>query len=44
MSRHGSDLQASVVDSNSGSTTSGTFTVTLHPSTGSDTVIVFNKG
>jgi len=40
----GSDLQASVVDSNPGSTTSGTFTVTLHPSTGSDTIIVFNKG
>ncbi len=40
----GSDLQASVVDSNPGSTTSGTFTVTLHPSSGSDTVIVFNKG
>lgn len=38
-----SNLTASVVDSNSGSQTSGTFTVTLHPATGSDTTIVFNK-
>lgn len=38
------DLTASVVDSNAGDPTSGTFTVTLHPATGSDTTIVFNKG
>ena len=43
-STSGSNLTASVVDSNSGSTTLGTFTVTLHPATGSDTTIVFNKG
>lgn len=40
----GNDVQASVVDSNPSSTTAGTFTVTLHPVSGSDTVIVFNKG
>jgi PKD repeat protein len=40
----GSNLQASVVDSNPGNAASGTFTVTLHPATGNDTVIVFNKG
>jgi hypothetical protein len=38
------NVTASVVDSNSGDPTSGTFTVTLHPSAGSDTTIVFNKG
>lgn len=37
-------VTASVVDSNSGSATSGTFTVTLAPAVGSSTVIVFNKG
>jgi hypothetical protein len=37
-------VTATVVDSNSGSTTSGTFTVTLAPAAGSSTVIVFNKG
>jgi hypothetical protein len=40
----GSNLQAGVVDSTPGDAASGTFTVTLHPATGSDTVIVFNKG
>jgi hypothetical protein len=39
-----SNLTASVVDSNPGSPTSGTFTVTLHPAAGADTIIVFNKG
>ena len=37
-------VTASVVDSNSGNPASGTFTVTLHPATGSDTTVVFNKG
>lgn len=39
-----SNIDATVVDSNPGSTTSGTFTVTLHAPSGADTVIVFNKG
>jgi len=38
------NVAASVVDSNPGDPTSGTFTVTLHPLVGSDTVILFNKG
>ena len=37
-------VTASVVDSNSGNPSSGTFTVTLAPASGSSTVIVFNKG
>jgi hypothetical protein len=37
------NLTASVVDSNPGDPTSGTFTVTLHPSVGSDTTVVFDK-
>jgi hypothetical protein len=40
----GSNLTASVVDSNPASTTDGIFTVTLHPGSGSDVVIVFVKG
>lgn len=40
----GSNLTASVVDSTPADPTTGTFTVTLHPATGSDTTIVFNKG
>jgi hypothetical protein len=40
----GANVTASVVDSNSGDPTSGTFTVTLAPAAGSSTVIVFNKG
>lgn len=40
----GSNVTASVVDSSPGTPTSGTFTVTLQPSGGSPTVIVFNKG
>jgi hypothetical protein len=41
----GSNLTASVTDSNSGCANvgTGTLTVTLHPSAGSDTTIVFNK-
>jgi len=38
------NITASVVDSAPGDPTTGTFTVTLHPATGSDTKIVFNKG
>jgi len=38
------NLTVSVVDSNPASTTDGTFTVTLHPGSGSDAVIVFVKG
>jgi hypothetical protein len=37
-------VTASVSDSNSGDPTTGTFTVTLTPSVGSATIIVFNKG
>jgi hypothetical protein len=40
----GSNLTASLVDSNPGDPTTGTFTVTLHPASGADTVVVFNKG
>jgi hypothetical protein len=40
----GSNLTTSVVDSNPASTTDGTFTVTLHPGSGSDVAIVFQKG
>jgi hypothetical protein len=40
----GSNLTATVVDSNPADPTSGTFTVTLTPSVGSVTTIVFNKG
>jgi hypothetical protein len=40
----GANVTASVVDSNPGDPTSGTFTVTLTPSVGSATTIVFNKG
>jgi len=39
-----SNLTASVLDSNPASSTDGTFTVTLHPGSGSDVVIVFQKG
>jgi hypothetical protein len=39
-----SNLTSSVVDSNPASPTDGTFTVTLHPGSGSDVVIVFVKG
>lgn len=41
--RAAANLTASVVDSNADDPTSGTFTVTLHPSSGSDTTVVFNK-
>jgi hypothetical protein len=37
-------VTATISDSNSGDPTSGTFTVTLTPSVGSATTIVFNKG
>jgi hypothetical protein len=37
------NLMASAVDSNPIDPTSGTLTVTLHPSVGSDTTLVFNK-
>ncbi len=37
------NLTASVVDSNPVDPTSGTFTITLHPASGFDAVIVFNK-
>jgi hypothetical protein len=40
----GANITASVVDSAPGNPTTGTFTVTLHPSAGADTIIVFNKG
>jgi hypothetical protein len=40
----GQNITASVVDSAPGNLLSGTFTVTLHPATGPDTTIVFNKG
>jgi hypothetical protein len=39
----GSNITASLVDSNPSDPTSGAFTVTLHPPTGSDTIIMFNK-
>jgi hypothetical protein len=39
-----SALAASVLDSNPGDPTTGAFTVTLSPSVGSATTIVFNKG
>lgn len=38
------NLTASVVDSAPTNPASGTFTVTLHPTAGADTVLVFNKG
>jgi hypothetical protein len=38
------NLAASAVDSRPADPTTGTFTVTLHPSTGGDTLIVFQKG
>jgi hypothetical protein len=38
------NVTASLVDSVPADPNAGTFTITLHPSTGSDTVIVFNKG
>jgi hypothetical protein len=38
------NLTATVADSNPGNSTAGTFTVTLHPATGSDVVVVFQKG
>jgi hypothetical protein len=37
-------VTATVSDSNSGDPTTGTFTVTLTPSVGGATIIVFNKG
>jgi len=40
----GSNIQATLVDSNLADPATGTFTITLHPTTGNDTVIVFNKG
>lgn len=40
----GSNVDASVVDSSPGTPASGTFTVTLHPAVGADTVVVFEKG
>ncbi|MBS0417923.1 MAG: PKD domain-containing protein [Proteobacteria bacterium] len=40
----GSNIQATLVDSNQSDPATGTFTVTLHPSAGSDTILVFNKG
>jgi len=38
------DVTATVVDSAPSDPNTGTFTVRLHPSSGADTVIVFNKG
>jgi hypothetical protein len=40
----GANLTASMVDSSPSTPLSGTFTVTLHPATGSDTTIVIQKG
>jgi len=40
----GSNIQATLADSNPADPATGSFTVTLHPMAGSDTVIVFNKG
>jgi hypothetical protein len=40
----GTNHTATVVDSNAGSPTTGTFTITITPSAGSATTIVFNKG
>jgi prepilin-type N-terminal cleavage/methylation domain-containing protein len=41
---NGQNITASVVDSAPADPLTGTFTVTLHPATGANTVIVFNKG
>jgi hypothetical protein len=41
---NGQNITATVVDSAPADPLAGTFTVTLHPATGADTVVVFNKG
>jgi len=40
----GANILATLADSNPADPATGTFTVTLHPTVGNDTVIVFNKG